>query len=267
MPGNIDFHIIEQKSTFRHPTKEFNPIVETFQVRTDPLTGRTGHFSHFGAIKPQKLNLETYATPEIKGFCPFCPENRDKTTPKFTEDVAPEGRLTRNEACLIPNLFPYDIHSGVLIMTDPHVVPVGDFSGERLNDAFSLGTEFLQRIRSIDSSIPYHLMTWNYMPPSGGGLVHPHQQYLATTNPGNQYLDELRASEIFSRRHSTNFWSEFIAEEKKKENDTLESSAVLIGFHPLCLWVFLVMLCVSSRTCFRFVIFQKITYTTLFSGF
>lgn len=132
------------------------------------------------------------------------------------EDVAPEGRSTRNEACLIPNLFPYDIHSGVLIMTDPHVVPVEDFSRKRLNDAFSLGVEFLKKIKSIDSSIPYHLMTWNYMPPSGGGLVHPHQQYLATTNPGNQYVDELRASEAFNHRHTTSFWSELIEEEERK---------------------------------------------------
>ncbi|HVN97418.1 MAG TPA: hypothetical protein VMT62_13395 [Syntrophorhabdaceae bacterium] len=216
MAENIDFRVIEQKSTFLHPQKGSARTVETFQVRVDPLTGRTGHFSHFGAIKSQKLDLESYAIPRIKGFCPFCLENRDKATPKFTEEVAPEGRPVRNEACLIPNLFPYDIHSGVLIVTDSHVVALEDFTKQRLTDAFSLGAEFLKWIKIIDPSLSYHLMTWNYMPPSGGGLVHPHQQYLATTTPGNQYLDELKASETFHHRSASSFWSELIAEEKRR---------------------------------------------------
>ena len=124
MSSPIQFQTFESESTFLHPRKGFSPTTERFEVRVDPLTGRTGHFSHFGGIKPQKLNLDSYATPEIKGFCPFCIENRDRVTPKFTDEVVAEGRLVRNEACLIPNLFPYDIHSGVLIMTDPHVVPL-----------------------------------------------------------------------------------------------------------------------------------------------
>jgi len=216
MLSEIDFKIFNAESTFLHPKKGFNPITERFEVRVDPLTRRTGHFSHFGAIKSQKLNLDFYNASEIKGFCPFCPDNRDTTTPKFTKDVIPEGRLTRNEACLIPNLFPYDIHSGVLIMTDPHVVPLERFTQKRLIDAFLLGIGFLKRVKKIDPSLPYHLMTWNYMPPSGGGLVHPHQQYLATANPGNQYLDEFKASEMFAASTGSNFWKELIASERER---------------------------------------------------
>lgn len=214
MSSPIHFQIFESESTFLHPRKGFNPITERFEVRVDPLTGRTGHFSHFGAIKPQRLNLETYTAPEIKGFCPFCLENRDKVTPKFTDTVVPEGRLSRNEALLIPNLFPYDVHSGVLIMTDPHVVPLEWLGERRLFDALSLGIQFLKRIKTISPELPYHLMTWNYMPPSGGGLVHPHQQYFATPNPGNQFLDELKASEGFHNANGSDYWSEMIEVER-----------------------------------------------------
>ncbi|OPY73695.1 MAG: hypothetical protein A4E63_00936 [Syntrophorhabdus sp. PtaU1.Bin050] len=215
MPFKIEFQVVESESTFLHPRKGFSPTVEKFEVRIDPLTGRTGHFSHFGAIKPQKLSLESYATPEIKGFCPFCIENRERVTPRFTESVIPEGRLSRGEAFLIPNLFPYDIHSGVMIMTDHHVVSLKELNEQRLGDAFSLGIEFLKHIRSIGPSLPYHLMTWNYMPPSGGGLVHPHQQYFATNHPGNQFVDELRASETFFGTHGLNYWTELIEAEQK----------------------------------------------------
>lgn len=214
MPSAITFQVFESESTFLHPRNGFSPIVERFEVRVDPLTGRTGHFSHFGAIKPQKLDLAAYTTPEIKGFCPFCLENRNRVTPKFTDNVAPEGRLSRNEALLVPNLFPYDIHSGVLIMTDPHVVPLEWLSERRLFDALTLGIQFLRRIKMITPELPYYLMTWNYMPPSGGGLVHPHQQYFATPNPGNQFLDELKASESFLNSNGSDYWSALIEAER-----------------------------------------------------
>ena len=101
MSSPIQFQTFESESTFLDPRKGFSPFTERFEVRVDPLTGRTGHFSHFGAIKPQKLNLASYANPEIKGFCPFCLENRDRVTPKFTNEVVAEGRLVRNEAACL----------------------------------------------------------------------------------------------------------------------------------------------------------------------
>ncbi len=209
----IEFRAIESVSTFLDPRRGFQQSTVNFQVRFDPLTGRTCHFSHFGALKAQKLDLPGYEKPEIKGFCPFCADKRDRATPKFTPDIIPEGRQIRGEACLIPNLFPYDIHSGVVIMTDDHVVGLPGFTERRLKDSLSLGTDFLRKIEALDPALPYHLMTWNYMPPSGGGLVHPHQQYFATQFPGNQFMDELSASESFFARHGRNYWNALIETE------------------------------------------------------
>ncbi len=145
MSSKIDFQIITSESVFLDPRKDYEPTSMEFQVRIDPLTGRTGHFSHFGAAKPQKLDLESYTKPEIKGFCPFCLKNREKTTPKFTKDIFAEGRSSRGEATLIPNLFPYDVHSSVLIMTDDHVVPIGVLPGKGFSTLFPLALIFLKR--------------------------------------------------------------------------------------------------------------------------
>ena len=68
MSSKITFSIIESESSFLHPRKGFAPVTERFQVRIDPLTGRTGHFSHFGAVKQQMLPLNDYEKPEVKGF-------------------------------------------------------------------------------------------------------------------------------------------------------------------------------------------------------
>ncbi len=214
MGSRIRFETVRCESSFLDPRKNFAPTVEIFEVRTDPLTGRTGHFSHFGAVRAQNLDLDSYRQPQVMGFCPFCTQNREKYTPRFLAAVVPEGQLTRNEAFLIPNLFPYDVHGSVLVMTDDHVVPLAGFSEGRLYDAFSLGMEFLRRTTSVEPSPAYHVMTWNYMPPSGGGLVHPHQQYFATDFPGNQFMDELVGSERFFGLHGVNFWSELVKEEE-----------------------------------------------------
>ncbi len=215
MNPKIAFRMHESESRFFHPGRGFEETAVRFQVRVDPLTERMGHFSHFGAVRPVKLPIESYSSAAVKGFCPFCLENRERTTPKFLPEIAPGGRLARNEAVLIPNLFPYDIYSSVVIMTDDHVVPLPALSGRRLTDALSLGIDFLKKVRGLNSDLPYHLMCWNYMPPSGGGLVHPHQQYFATAFPGNQFMDELKASGDFFRRYGVSYWDELTAEEER----------------------------------------------------
>jgi galactose-1-phosphate uridylyltransferase len=245
MSQTMEFKIIEAESVFLHPGKGFEPEKVRFEVRKDPLTGRTGHYSHFGAIKPQRLDLGHYNKPEVKGFCPFCLDKRDKATPKFTADIYAEGRPFQGEATLIPNLFPYDIYSGVMIMADDHVVPLEQLNDKRLYDAFSLGINFLKKIKRLSPSIPYHLMTWNYMPPSGGGLVHPHQQYFATEYPGNQFVDELTASEQFHQRHGKDYWSSLIDGERgtgKRYVGNMGASHWLIPF--VCLGILGDVMCV-----------------------
>lgn len=214
MTAAINFQTFEIESAFLDPRRDFQTTVAKSQVRVDPLTGRTGHFAHFGAIKPQKPDLARYLEPETKGLCPFCGQ-AERLTPRFPDAVLPEGRLARGEALLVPNLFPYDVYSAITIMTKAHLVPLAQFSEKILTDACGAGLAFLQRIRAVSPEIPYHIMTWNYMPPSGGGLVHPHQQYFATEHPGNQFTDELKAAASFYARHQVDFWTELVREEQK----------------------------------------------------
>lgn len=216
MLSKISFKIDCMKSVFLDPRKGFDLTEENIQVRYDPLTGKTGHFSHVGAINAQKLDLEKYRDPLVKGYCPFCGERKTQATPKFAESLISKGRMTQGESLLVPNLYPYDIYSAVNIMTDDHVVPLDEFDNKRLIDSFSIGIGFLKKVKSKDPSIPFHLMAWNYMPPSGGGLVHPHQQYFATKYPGNQFMDELIASKNFFEQRRVDYWSELIQEERKR---------------------------------------------------
>ncbi|MGD0231264.1 MAG: hypothetical protein ABSC19_13045 [Syntrophorhabdales bacterium] len=216
MLSPIVFRREDMESTFLDPRQAFAPRTVAFQVRVDPLTGRTGHLSHFGAIQWQPLDVGSYNRDEVKGFCPFCPDARERFTPRFPDDLMGEGRPSIGEAQLIPNLFPYDIYSAVLIMSDRHAVPLDGFDGTMLGNALSLGVDFLKRVAVLEPSLPYHLMAWNYMPPSGGGLVHPHQQYFATAHPGNVFIDEYTSSKAFQEEHGVSFWTELVAEELRQ---------------------------------------------------
>jgi UDPglucose--hexose-1-phosphate uridylyltransferase len=63
--------------------------------------------------------------------------------------------------------------------------------------------------------LPFAVMAWNYMPPSGGGLVHPHQQYFLTKHPGNQFREEWEASRTFYRAHGCSYWDELVKAERE----------------------------------------------------
>lgn len=215
MGKKIEFIRQKAESYILDPRKNFEKTGCPIEIRIDPLTGRTGRLCHFGGITPQKLNFDLYINPETRGFCPFCPETRDKFTPKFPPEILPEGRMTKGEAYLFSNLYPYDLFSAVVVMTDAHLVKVNEFTEKQILDTLSLGIEFLKIIQKKHPEIPYYLMGWNYMPPSGSSIVHPHQQFLASKTPGNQYMDELRASEVYYKENNSNFWIDLIEEEKK----------------------------------------------------
>jgi galactose-1-phosphate uridylyltransferase len=204
------------ESQFLDPRLDFSPKIERLQVRFDPLTGRSAHLAHFGAAAAEELDLARYAEPRIKGFCPFCAENRQRATPKFPPDFISEGRWGRGQALLIPNLHPYDAYGSIVVMTENHVVPLAGLTDGLLLDALLLGCEFMQRVQQRDPAERYPLMAWNYMPPSGGGLVHPHQQYFATRYPGNLYVDEFHASKRFLRTMRSDYWSQLVHEEQRR---------------------------------------------------
>ena len=215
MRSKINFRAADSSSRFLDPRRNFQPFIDKIQVRFDPLTGRSCHFSHAGAVKLQKVNPKIYERPEIKGFCPFCKDGREDRVPRYPDELFPGGRLTRGEAFLFPDLYPYDQFNAVVVMADDHVVPLEEFTEKRLFDSFSVGIEFLKAVRSAHPQASCSLMTWNYMPPSGADFVHPHQLYLATENPGNLYMDEYRAAELFSERHGSNYWQELVLQENE----------------------------------------------------
>lgn len=206
----ITFRQDPVRSTILDPRRNFAPTVHDMEFRHDPLSGRTSRLAHFGAVSPVPLNLSVY-TDERKGFCPFCPPNLEKVTPRFPEELIPGGFIRRSEAALIANIAPYDAYSGLIILSGRHLLPLDELTPQRLSDALALAFDFLRYVRRFDRNIPYFFLGWNYMPPSGGGLVHPHLQAFGSINPGNIFLEYLQGTERYRQENGRPFWPDLIA--------------------------------------------------------
>lgn len=77
--------------------------------------------------------------------------------------------------------------------------------------------EFLRAIRHKRPELPYALLGWNYMPPSGGGLVHPHLQALATRFPGNLYRRDFAAAQAYAQATGRHYWHDLVQAEKANQ--------------------------------------------------
>ncbi len=208
----IAFDVRKGLSRFVRPDgrREDVPV----EVRWDPLTGSTVRVAHFGAVEAQPLDPARYRDPAVKGFCPFCPEHRGASLPRFPEDLFPGGVLRRGRAVLFPNLYPYAVHGSVCALTEAHVVALDELSATTVVDGLELGWRFWT---VVQDRVPDHLhpvMAWNYMPPAGGGLVHPHVQFFLFREPGNRYREELAASARFAAATGRDYWSALVAAER-----------------------------------------------------
>ncbi|MCW3490918.1 hypothetical protein [Dethiobacter alkaliphilus] len=204
---------------------------DNMEFRYDPLTGRSTRLAHIGAIRPQKLHYDDY-NGENKGYCPFCPPQMEQATSIFPKELIPEGRLVRGDTTLIANIAPYDTYSGLVVLSEKHVLTIEDMTVNLLRDAFGLAAEFMERVKKHDPLIPYYFMGWNYMPPSGGGLVHAHIQVFGSRDPGNVFFSDLHALSRYKKETGHHFWPDYLAEEQKRGERYLAQIGELHWFVP-----------------------------------
>jgi galactose-1-phosphate uridylyltransferase len=64
----------------------------------------------------------------------------------------------------------------------------------------------------------YHLISWNYMPPSGSSLIHPHLQVFASCMAPNRLRETLEAARKYTQTNASNYWDDLLeAEESRGE--------------------------------------------------
>lgn len=229
--GGISFEVERQSCRFLDPTRNFEPVEKITEIRTDPLTNRRSRVLDM-PFQPHKPDVEAMVARSRASFNPFAAGRRDEVTPRFIQEVeGVDGRLARGEALVVPNLFPYDRHSAVTILSEADFVPLDGFTEKLLTDAFSADLEYLRLVRDRSGSLRHFSVNWNYMPLAGGSLVHPHHQLIASPTPTN-YLSDVEAG---LGRYGGPYFRDLVAAEEGGERwvGREGSGSWLTGFAPM----------------------------------
>ena len=198
-------------------TKDFKEKVLNFEFRFDPLTRKRTRIMNLKFKVPSLPDLGKIVARSLEYFCPFCEANLEKMTPKFPPGLISEGRIRVGEAVILPNLMPYGQNNSVGIFSTGHFIGLTDFSEEILVNGFLAAQNFFKRIYKKNAKNKYFSINWNYMPPSGASLIHPHFQLMAEQDPSDYHGSILKRGKRFWKKFKVNYWEDLIKEEKRLE--------------------------------------------------
>jgi UDPglucose--hexose-1-phosphate uridylyltransferase len=231
----IGFRKETRTSSFLDPMNNFAEKSLPIEFRHDPLTRDMGILLEFRIRQPEKPDFSQLIAKSLEMDCPFCPDLVGKVTPKFIPNIYPEGRIRVGEATVFPNPLPYMPYSTITVLGAEHFVGLTEFTPKMLCDAFLASQSYFKKVHEYDPEVKYYCIMWNYMPPANSSQLHPHLQVLASHSPLAYHQKLLEASQEYRNETGANYWSDFIAEEKRLQERyiaTLGDTVWLTSFVP-----------------------------------
>ncbi len=239
------YTMITYEKTIKHarilnPMKRFQEEKLTFEYRTDSLTRR-----NTTVIKEMMSYMKRYLTSDevwlnglaerTRANCPFCPERVKEKTPMFTPDFLKEGRIYVDEATVIPNLLGHAERSILVVLSKEHYLKLNDFIPKLIFNGFKGGLVYLERLGEIEPEICFPTFVFNYLPPAGSSVFHPHMQVLARDRPFYLTTLLLEKSKAYLENCRSNYWSDLISKERDGTRYLFENNGVqwMVPFAPL----------------------------------
>lgn len=217
------------------PMSGFRRKEAVFEIRRDEIGGVTSRILPYRFKMLDRQDPGVYLEKSPSAICPFCTDLIEALTPRFTPDLCAEGRLRRGRAVLFPNAFPYDRYNAVIALGPEHFVGLDALNTETMSDGFLLAWDYFQRMAEAEPTLRYASLNWNYMPPAGGGLVHPHLQTIMGDKPTRFMARLLHSANDYRTKRGRSLWTDFL----KREQDlgeryvaTTGSVAWLASFAP-----------------------------------
>jgi UDPglucose--hexose-1-phosphate uridylyltransferase len=230
---SIQYRAVRKVARLHDPRRGFELSEIESQVRYDPLTGDSARICHFAVPKRTVPDLTPLVEVSTQ-HCPFCPQAIERITPRYPETLLPGGRMARGEAVLMPNLFPYDDVSAILVVSRAHFVPMDRVPARIVADSLKLARDFIALVAPTLGERPaYGIVTWNYMPPAGASQVHPHMQVIVTDTPGNALRRELEAEALFAMHYGKPY-AEALAEAERGAERWLAEQGGVAWWVPYC---------------------------------
>jgi len=187
----MKFERVLKRATFLDPLNGFQDGGRDCEVRKDPLTGRNSRILFFPIRELPQPDYEQLKKKD-PGFCPFCPENIKKITPKFNPALFTQERYSYGDAICFPNAFPYDENGAVTVLSKDHFLRISDLTEKIIADGISCCVDFLIDVKSNQPEAIYQSINWNYLPNGGSSILHPHLQVTASSVATNYYNDLCR---------------------------------------------------------------------------
>ncbi len=214
----IELRKIVNETKFHNPLQGFALTSTPSEIRFDPLTGQRVRILPLRNRKLPRHDWTPFVEESRQKFCPFCPENLEKATPRFPENMVPGGRLKYGQAVVVPNLAPYEIYAGVTVMGPEHYLSMTALTPGIIVDSFRAALDFLKLVEAYDSQrARYGSVNWNYMPYSGGSIIHPHLQVLCGPQPCRYDAEMIDHGRAYLEKNGRNFWADLLEYEQEKE--------------------------------------------------
>ncbi len=209
-----DFVVEHKTMTFLDPVTG-QPVTRGAQIRVDPLTGDTVRVFDFPFRLPPRPDLEAIGR-ATRESCPFCPERIEQATPRFPPELVPEGRMREGAMMVVPNLLPYDLVCAVAVLGREHLVRLPDMQAPWVAAAFRLAQRFQRVVAARLPAARHRSVNWNFMPPSGGSLVHPHLQLVAGDRPYRFSRALTEATRAYRARTGRDYWPALLEAERER---------------------------------------------------
>ncbi|OQX64996.1 MAG: hypothetical protein B5M55_04960 [Desulfococcus sp. 4484_242] len=210
----ILFRKIKDRVRLKNPFKGFSTDEIPFEIRFDPLTGQSIRVFELPYRPVPRPDFEALIQKSRAMNCPFCSESLETATPLYPKELVPEGRIHVGKAVLFPNLLPLDRYTGVCTFGPDHFIGPGDFTPDIMQDAFTAARSFIQTVAAFDPETHFFNLNWNYMPPSGSSMIHPHLQVNCGHIPTYQPRMQQTCSYHYFLQNNRTFWDDYMDAEK-----------------------------------------------------
>lgn len=231
----LEFEKVVRAAEFLSPLQGFAKTVHLLEYRKDPLTGFWCRINMERSKRTkysiEKAEISQFIEKSLK-TCFFCPQNLEASTPKFS--FGPE-RIQVGEAKAFPNLFPFGEYHAVVTLCEVHFIFPSQFRPKHIADGVRASLRYFREVLERDPEAKFCTINWNYMPPAAASVVHPHLQILADRKPTSYLNLLLEKSREYAERNGSNYWLDFIQEEKKRGERFLmenESLSCMTSFSP-----------------------------------
>lgn len=211
----IYFRKIKDQMRLKNPFKDFSMDEIPFEIRYDPLTGQSSRVFDLPYRPVARPDFEELIRKSKEMNCPFCPESVETATPLYPEEIIPGGRIHEGDAWLFPNLLPLDRYAAVCIFGKDHFIGPEGFTPDIMRNGFTAARTFIKNVARHDPGVHFFNINWNYMPPSGSSMIHPHLQVNCGQIPTYQTGLQMACSQEYLLKNGRMFWADYMDSEKE----------------------------------------------------